>query len=117
VRGEYFRGIADSGEGIESYYSEASYRFLKHWQLALQYEHAEILLQPGDHSVPEDLRTSKSWALALNFWVSPEFVLKLNGYAVDGNMLARPDNPGLAVVLGTIDKTTGVLMLGAQFSF
>jgi len=117
VRGEYFRGNADSGEGIESYYGEASYRFLKYWQLALQYEHAEILLQEGDHSIPDTLRTSKSWALALNFWVSPEFVLKLNGYAVDGNMLARPDNPGLAVVLGTIDKTTGVLMLGAQFSF
>jgi len=117
VRGEYFRGNADSGEGVESYYAEASYRFLKKWQLAAQYEHSEILLQEGDNSVPDTLRRSKSWGLALNFWASPEFVLKLNGYAVDGNMLARPDDAALAAVFGTIDKTTGVLMLGAQFSF
>ena len=58
-----------------------------------------------------------NYYFALNFWVSPEFVLKLNGYSVDGNMIARPASSGLAVVLGTIEETTGVLLLGAQFSF
>lgn len=117
VRAEYFRGTSDSGEGIESYYGEASYRFLRKWQVAAQYEHGEILLEPGDNSVPEPLRKHSSLGLALNFWVSPEFVVKLNGYAVDHNMLARPEKAGLAVILGTLDDSTGVLVVGAQFSF
>ena len=72
----------------------------------------------GRHQHPRDAPTrSESFGLALNFWVSPEFVLKLNGYAVDGNMVAKPANAGLAAVLGTIDQKTGVLVLGAQFSF
>ena len=44
-------------------------------------------------------------------------MLKLNGYTVDGNMVAKPENAGLAAVLGTIDQKTGVLVVGAQFSF
>lgn len=32
-------------------------------------------------------------------------------------MIARPGSPGLAAVLGTVDAKTGVLLLGAQFSF
>ena len=44
-------------------------------------------------------------------------MLKLNGYSVDGNMIVRPQSPGLAAVLGTIEEKTGVLLLGAQFSF
>jgi hypothetical protein len=117
ARAEYFRGMADTDEGIESWYAEASWRFLRKWQVAGQYEHSEILLAEGEASVPETLRRHESFGLALNYWVSPEFVLKLNGYRVDGNMIARPENPGLAAVLGTIEEKTGVLLLGAQFSF
>jgi len=117
VRGEFFKASTESGEGTESYYAEASYRFLKKWQLAAQYEHSELLLSDGDDSIPATLRRHESIGLALNFWVSPEFVLKLNGYSVDGNMIARPESSGLAAVLGTIEEKTGVLLLGAQFSF
>jgi hypothetical protein len=117
ARAEYFRGSSDSHEGVESYYFEASERLFGKWQLAAQYEHSRILLEQGDESVPEMLRRHESLGLALNFWVSPEFVLKLNGYRVKGNMVARPENPGLAVALGGIEDKTGVLLLGAQFSF
>jgi hypothetical protein len=117
ARAEYFRGDSESDEGVASWYVEASFRFLKKLQLAAQYEHSRILLSAGDESIPETLRRHESLGLALNLWVSPEFVLKLNGYTVDGNMVARPDNPGLAAVLGTIGEKTGVLLIGAQFSF
>ncbi len=117
ARAEFFKASSERGEGLESFYAEASYRFLKKWQVAAQYEHSEILLTDGETSIPEPLTRHESFGLALNFWVSPEFVLKLNGYAVEGNMLAQPKNPGLAAVLGTIDQKTGVLVLGAQFSF
>ncbi len=117
ARAEFFKGSSESSEGVESWYAEASYRFLKKWQLAAQYERSKILVPEGDTSIPETLTRSESLGLALNFWVSPEFVLKLNGYSVDGNMVARPENAGLAAVLGTIEEKTGVLVLGAQFSF
>lgn len=117
ARAEFFKGTSESSEGVESWYAEASYRFLKKWQVAAQYESSKILVPAGDTSIPETLKRSESVGLALNFWVSPEFVLKLNGYAVDGNMVAKPANAGLAAVLGTIDQQTGVLVMGAQFSF
>ena len=117
ARAEYFRGNANSDEGVDSWYVETSYRFLKKWQLAAQYERSRILLAQGDQSIPDTLRRHESIGLALNLWVSPELVLKLNGYAVDGNMVARPDNPALAAVLGTIAAKTSVLLVGAQFSF
>ncbi len=117
ARGEFFKADTESGQGTESYYAEASYRFLKKWQVAAQYEHSELLLSEAGASIPATLRRHESIGLALNFWVSPEFVLKLNGYSVDGNMIARPESPSLAAVLGTIDEKTSVLLVGAQFSF
>jgi hypothetical protein len=117
ARAEFFKGSSESSEGVLSWYAEASCRFLKKWQVAAQYEHSKIIVPEGDTSIPETLTRSESLGLALNFWVSPEFVLKLNGYAVDGNMVAKPENAALAAVLGTIDQKTGVLVLGAQFSF
>lgn len=117
LRAEFFKADTDAGQGIESYYGEASYRFLKKWQLAAQYEHSELQLSGEGARIPATLQRHESIGLALNFWVSPEFVLKLNGYSVDGNMIARPLQASLAAFLGTIDDTTGVLLLGAQFSF
>jgi hypothetical protein len=117
LRGEFFKADTDAGQGIESYYAEASYRFLRKWQVAAQYENSELQLTGEGASIPKTLQRHESIGLALNFWVSPEFVLKLNGYSVDGNMIARPENASLDAFLGRIDDSTGVLLVGAQFSF
>jgi hypothetical protein len=118
VRGEFFKVTSEGGQGTESYYFEASYRFLRKWQLAALYEHARLKLAEEDlESIPEPLQRHESIGLALNFWVSPEFVLKLNGYRVDGNLIAQPQNAAISAVRGTLDETTYVLLLGAQFSF
>ena len=116
VRGEYFGVFTDDAD-MKSGYAEASYKLARHWQLAAQYERSQIVLAHGDQSVPDALLHHSAFGLAVNFWVSPEFVLKLNGYTVRKNMIARPANAGLQAALGTIDETTGVVVLGAQFSF
>jgi len=116
ARTEWFAALADDAD-VKSVYVEASYKLGKHWQLAGQYENSKIVLNPGDESVPEPIRRHESFGLALNYWVSPEFVLKLNGYTIDGNMITRPDLAGLRAVLGTIDESTTVVVIGAQFSF
>jgi hypothetical protein len=116
ARSEYFGVITDDAD-MRSWYAEASYKLTHHWQLAAQYESSKIVLAAGDNSIPDTLLNHTSFGLGLNFWVSPEFVLKLNGYAVDKNMIARPADAGLQAVLGTIDESTGVVVFGAQFSF
>jgi hypothetical protein len=116
ARGEYFGVLTDDAD-MRSWYAEASYKLTRHWQLAAQYEKSKIVLAAGDTSIPDTLLNHSSFGLGLNFWVSPEFVLKLNGYAVDKNMIARPANAGLRAALGTIDTSTGVVVAGAQFSF
>ena len=116
ARGEYFGVLTDDAD-LRSWYAEASYKLTRHWQLAAQYEKSKIVLAAGDSSIPDTLLNHSSFGLGLNFWVSPEFVLKLNGYAVDKNMIARPANAGLQAALGTIDTSTGVVVAGAQFSF
>jgi hypothetical protein len=67
--------------------------------------------------VPGPLRRHESIGLALNYWVSPNLVLKLNGYAIDGNLIARPTAAGLRAFLGTLDESTTAVIVGAQFSF
>jgi len=116
ARGEWFSVLADDAD-VRSYYLEASYKLGRHWQVAGQYEKSEILLPDGDESIPDPIRRHESFGLALNYWVSPEFVLKLNGYLVDGNMIVRPDQAGLRAVLGTLDEETSVVIIGAQFAF
>jgi hypothetical protein len=115
-RAEWFAALADSAD-VKNFYAEASYKLGQHWQLAAQYEKASIALEAGDDSVPAPLRRHESFGLALDYWVNPNFVLKLNGYAVDGNMLVRPDSAGLRAALGTIDESTTVFIIGTQFSF
>jgi hypothetical protein len=116
ARAEWFGALARDAD-VKSFYVEASYKLGAHWQLAAQYEKTDLTLLAGDESVPGPLRRHESVGLALNFWVSPNLALKLNGYSIDGNLLAQPTAPGLAVVLGTLDDSTTAVVIGAQFSF
>ena len=67
--------------------------------------------------MPDQLNNHESVAAALNFWVTPEMVFKLNGYHIKGNLSAAPKNVILAAALGQLDETTNVLVFGVQFSF
>jgi len=116
VRGEWFAALADDAD-VKSFYLEASHKLGTHFQVAAQYERSSIDLNDGDESIPEALRRHESFGLALNYWVSPNFVLKLNGYAIDGNMIAQPVFAGLKAAIGTIDQSTTAVVIGAQFSF
>jgi hypothetical protein len=103
--------------GVQSFYAEVSQRFFKHWQLALQYEKSDLSLLPGDESVPPPMRRHESLGGALNFWVKPSLVVKLNLYHVDGNLLTRPANAIVSYLTHTLQTQTNVLVLGTQFSF
>lgn len=116
ARGEWFAALARDAD-VKSLYLEASWKWATHWQIAGQYEKSNLSLNPGDTSVPEPLQRHESIGLALNYWVSPNLVLKLNGYSIDGNLIARPPQAGLRAFLGTLDDSTTAIVVGAQFSF
>lgn len=115
LQAEWLGALARDAD-VKSIYAEASYKLDRHWQVAAQYENSDISIAPTEN-FPEPLRHHESYGLALNYWVSPEFALKLNGYKVDGNMIAQPELPGLRAALGSIDQSTTVVVVGAQFSF
>ena len=115
-RAEIFQALTDRAD-VGSWYLEVSHKLTKRWQLAAQYEKGNITLLPGDNSVPPPLRVHESIGGAWNFWFTPEFVIKLNAYHVDGNMLTRPEGAIVKYLTGTLDTKTNVVVLGTQFSF
>ncbi len=118
LRVEYFHAFADTVD-LSSGYAEASYRLGRHWQVAGLYERGKLDTQPGTYyaALPDQIKRHDALGLALNFWVTPEVVFKLNGYSVDGNQSARSANAGVDAALGRLDDSTLALVLGAQFSF
>ncbi|MFN8095716.1 MAG: hypothetical protein U0599_26450 [Vicinamibacteria bacterium] len=117
VQAEYFYAFADS-VALWSGYVEASYRIGRHWQLAGTYDRGQLNPDAGSlyATLPDQLKRHESVGLALNFWASPDVAFKLNGYSVHGNQAARSDDI-LDTVLGRLDDSTYVLVLGTQFSF
>ena len=58
--------------------------------------------------------------LALNYWLNPGFVLKLNFHRVEGNRLAFPTQPEriLELLGGTpLDDRTDLIQFGIQLGF
>jgi len=102
---------------VQSFYTEVSQRLWKHWQLAAQYEKTDLSLLPGDESVPPPLRRHESVGGALNFWIKPNLVLKLNAYHVEGNLLNQPKGAIVSYLTNTLETRTNVFVLGTQFSF
>jgi hypothetical protein len=101
-------------------FGEAAYKITSHWQVAAEYDWADFkwgaIALAG---LPKDQNLSKHKAagLALNYWVSPNLVFKLNRYWVNGNILCKPANTAQVMALGTLKHDTDVWILGMQFSF
>ena len=116
ARAEYF-GVFTEKADVRSWYAEVSQKLIWRLQLAAQYENTDLSLLPGDNSLPPPLRVHESVGVALNFWLNPNFVVKLNGYHVEGNLLNRPPGAIVSYLKGTLETKTNVLVLGTQFSF
>jgi hypothetical protein len=90
-------------------YVEAAFKPTEHWQVAASYDWRDNKNIADDHS---------SLGFALNYWVSPKLVVKLNYYTIDGNTLARPAPAQAlaAAATGQLDDSTNVFILGTQSS-
>jgi len=103
---------------ITGFYAEAAYLLHSRWQLAGQYGYLQDKY-PDSPPVPSSLDRHRDWAIGLNHWLNTNFVLKGGYHRVSGNRLAHPDGQELlqAVTSGQLKPRTGLLELGAQFSF
>lgn len=112
LRAEGMRVTGDSR--INAFFVEGAYKLTDRWQAALSFDWRERMQPPppvatlGDH---------RSVGLALNYWVHPTVVFKLNYYNITGNRLARPESAVDLALAGQLEKKTNVVVVGTQFSF
>lgn len=126
IRSELSAFEVDSGRMLEAdgFYLEAAYMLTEHWQVAARYDDFEVsqIPIPLDALPPfaRQFLSGKDTAIGVNYWLSPQLVIRLNFHFADGNRFAFPDNiPDAQVALGTgmLDDKTDLLVFGAQFSF
>ena len=118
---EYFLGPAAlraeyAGQDTEEYtsnaaYAEASWKLATHWLVAARYDWAKTKLEE-DAGVDEDLLEHQDVGLAVNYFFSPNFVLKLAVHQVTGNRFTSVDDEDAEQ-----DEKTTLVTFGTSFSF
>jgi predicted porin len=98
----------------DTVYVEAAYKLTPHWQVAGTFEYLRFK-EPA--AVVASLDKHRAFGGALNYWVNPNVVFKLDYYRVDYNRVARPSDAVNRALAGTLPKTTDVVIGGVQFAF
>lgn len=124
VRSEY--GHLKNGEdfAVDAGYVETSYRLTEHWQVAARLDQIDVSL-PGTNlsSLPKifpQLLEHRETALGISYWFSPNFVVRGSYQRTNGNRFAFPetsDQVKAALASGNLDRSTDMILVGAQFSF
>lgn len=119
-RSEYVGGTQPDDDRKAAYF-EASRRFGR-FELAGRYDWFKATLNELDEDDDEQessLLRHESFSIGLNYWFSPEFVLKANYHRVDGNRLAAPEADEIFEMheAGLLNPKTNAFQFGAQFSF
>jgi hypothetical protein len=113
LRAEYAH-LTESGElDSDALYVEVARRLGPRWQAAARYDWME---EDGEslEGLPSALRRSRDVGIGLNYWFSPQFVLKVSYHNIDGNRFARPEE---TTSLRELDEKTNLVAVAAQFSF
>ena len=109
---------------VDSGYVETSYKLDDHWQIAARWDQLDVTI-PGINlsKLPKifpQLLDHREAALGLNYWFSPNMVVRGSFHRIDGNRFAFPDtSPEVVSALGSgeLDRKTNMIVIGAQFSF
>jgi hypothetical protein len=119
VRSEYAHETVKDDLIVDGFYGELAYHINPHWQAAVQYNHLTSELPEVPDPVAPSLLDHEEFAVGLNYWFSPAFVLKLEYHHVDGNRFAgpSPDEYATLIPAGQLNPKTDLVQFGAQFSF
>ncbi|OQX96480.1 hypothetical protein B6I21_00910 [candidate division KSB1 bacterium 4572_119] len=123
LRSEYERIQKNDGKDVEvdGYYVEAAYKLFGHWQAAALYDKQNYIVHDPVFSQLIALNPStvkhEEWAFGLNYWFTPNFVIKFSYHMVDGNLFAKPKDIMAAMINNEFEEKTNLLLVGTQFSF
>jgi hypothetical protein len=130
IRSEYIHLIqnAETGEAQNSetvtdcFYLEAAIKLFDNWQVAVRYDWSESSITDLEIDLLprffQEYQKHKDIVLGLNYWFSPNLVVKASYHMVEGINFAWPhfDDP-MAVLMGEFDNESTLFQIGAQFSF
>ena len=98
-------------------YVELARRVGEHWQLAARYDRSVVDYQEELPDSALSLLKHEELAFGVNYWFSPELVLKASYHRVDGNLFAHDETTLHESFEGGLDERTKLFVFGAQFSF
>jgi hypothetical protein len=107
---EGFGNVERGSEQQVSAYAEVAWFFNSWLQVAARYDFARTSLDDYDGSSP--LLRHDEVAVGMNFWFSPELVVKLSAHHVEGTRFVAPGDGALSA-----DGKTNLVFAGAQFAF
>ncbi len=123
LRGEIARESDEANFKATGGYGEAAYRLTAHWQIAATYGTYNTTLESASTAniaLAPTLLDHKETAGGLNYWFSPNFVVKTSYSHVDGNRFSHPDpTTRLRSVAtgGKLMKTTDAVLVSGHLSF
>ena len=105
----------------DSFYVELAYSWSERWQIAVRWDESDIDSEVLEE-LPESLTEHQDLALAVSWWLHPQFVVRAELHQVEGNRFALPEGFEADDLddfddLGELETDSQVLLLGAQFSF
>lgn len=92
-------------------YAEASWKLSTNWLVAARYDWAKTTLDE-DNGIDDNLLKHQDIGLAVNYFFSPNFVLKLAWHQVTGNRFTSADDEDAEQ-----DEKTSLVTFGTSFSF
>lgn len=122
VRAEVARMEDPSVQAATGAYGEVAYRLSWGWQVAALYSTMRTTLEnvaaANVARAPTGLDHDEV-GFGLNYWFSPNFVVKSSVHSVEGNRFAHPDPLRIraTVATNTLQKKTSMVLLGGQLSF
>lgn len=123
LRTEVARERDEANFSATGSYGEAAYRVTSHWQLAATYGRYNTTLEnvaAANIALSPTLLEHEETAGGLNYWFSPNFVVKTSYSHVDGNRFSHPDPTTRLRALATGGKlmtSTDAVLVSGHLSF
>lgn len=119
VRAEVAHETVQEDLKVDCGYVEAAYKLTEHWQVAAQFSDLKTEVWGVDHPIAASFLNHRESILGVNYWFSPNVVLKSSVHRINGNRFAgpRPEEYAELVDSGRLRPRTTLVMVGVDFSF
>ena len=123
LRSEYGHLKNGTDFTTDASYVELSYRLAEKWQLAGRWDSQDVNVDVNHDRLPAifpQLLQNDETALGVSYWFTPGLVVRASYHHINGNRFAFPERREdvlQALQTGKLDRTTDMVVVGAQFSF